>query len=177
VTWEHRHRWATADVIAPPHASVARERKATADKIVGASIAIVMPETLPTVQKAWVLRRPGKPRNVLKLEETYPVPIPKDRQLLIRVHAVALNRKSCQFFYYDIKILDLSPTTTQPGDGIAFLYDLYLFSKKHQQSPSSTFRVSLWGGEWTEAGSSSVRRCSEFRLLKDQMECTLSAYT
>jgi hypothetical protein len=120
-----------------------------------------------------VLRRPGKPRDVLKLEETYPVPIPKDRQLLIRVHAVALNRKSCQFLpYHDVK-----PPTTQLGDGRAFLYDLYLFFKKHQQSPSSTFRVSLSEGEWTEVGSSSVRKCLELLLLKDQMECTLSANT
>jgi len=47
-----------------------------------------------TTQRAWVLRKTGKPRDVLKLEDDYPVPVPTGNQLLIKVYAVALNRKT-----------------------------------------------------------------------------------
>lgn len=50
-----------------------------------------MTETLPKTQRAWVLRRTGKPRDVLQLEEDYQIPVPKSSQILIKVHAVALN--------------------------------------------------------------------------------------
>jgi len=52
-----------------------------------------MTGTPPTTQRAWVLRRTGKPREVLELEEDYPIPVPRKSQILIRVHATALNRE------------------------------------------------------------------------------------
>jgi NADPH:quinone reductase-like Zn-dependent oxidoreductase len=39
-----------------------------------------------------VYRKCGKITDVLKLEKEYPIPIPSGRQILIRVHAIALNR-------------------------------------------------------------------------------------
>lgn len=41
--------------------------------------------------KAWVFRAGGKPSAVLRLEQDYPRPIPKGKQLIIKVHAAALN--------------------------------------------------------------------------------------
>jgi NADPH:quinone reductase-like Zn-dependent oxidoreductase len=48
--------------------------------------------SVPSTQRAWVYRKRGKITDVLKLENEYPIPVPSGRQILIRVHAVALNR-------------------------------------------------------------------------------------
>ncbi|GAA5918188.1 hypothetical protein JCM1841_005293 [Sporobolomyces salmonicolor] len=41
--------------------------------------------------KAWVFHQKGQPASVLKLVEPYPKPEPKGDQVLVKVHAVALN--------------------------------------------------------------------------------------
>ncbi|GAA5887334.1 hypothetical protein JCM5296_007102 [Sporobolomyces johnsonii] len=41
--------------------------------------------------KAWVFHQKGQPADVLKLVEPYPKPEPKGDQVLVKVHAVALN--------------------------------------------------------------------------------------
>lgn len=48
---------------------------------------------VPKTMKAWVFRKTGQPKDVLKLETDYPVPVPKAKQILVKVHAVALNRE------------------------------------------------------------------------------------
>jgi len=50
-----------------------------------------MSSSLPTTQLAWVFHKHGDPTSVLHLEKDYPVPIPSAQQILVRVHAVALN--------------------------------------------------------------------------------------
>jgi hypothetical protein len=90
-----------------------------------------MSETLPITQRAWVLRRTGKPRDVLELEETYQIPVPKNGQILIKVHAVALNRKHTvlphDLYRWLIPGLQLAA-------GRAFPCLLYLSFTKHQPS-------------------------------------------
>jgi len=88
-----------------------------------------MAETLPITQRAWVLRRTGKPRDVLKLEENYELPVPKNSQILIKVHAVALNREHTALYHdlYCWLILGL-----QLVAGKAFPCLLYLSFTKHQ---------------------------------------------
>lgn len=92
-----------------------------------------MSETLPTTQRAWVLRRTGKPRDVLKLEETYQIPVPKKGQILIKVHAVALNREHTvlphDLYLWIIPGLQLAA-------GRPFLCLLCLSFTKHQPSLS-----------------------------------------
>ncbi|KAI5475186.1 hypothetical protein MNV49_001839 [Pseudohyphozyma bogoriensis] len=41
--------------------------------------------------QAWVFRTIGEPSAVLKLESDFPKPVPKDNQLLIKVHSAAIN--------------------------------------------------------------------------------------
>jgi NADPH:quinone reductase-like Zn-dependent oxidoreductase len=44
--------------------------------------------------KAWVFHKLGRPKDVLKLETEWPVPKPtKPKQVIVKVHAVSLNRK------------------------------------------------------------------------------------
>lgn len=46
---------------------------------------------VPETMKAWVFRKTGQPKDVLKLETDYPVPVPKAGEILVKVHAVSLN--------------------------------------------------------------------------------------
>ena len=129
-----------------------------------------MSETLPITQRAWVLRRTGKPRDVLELEETYQIPVPKNGQILIKVHAVALNRE------YTVLLHDLYCwliTGLQLAAGRAFPCLLYLSFTKHQPSLNLISLVLLLEGHWMGLAMSSVRRYLEFRLLRDRMECML----
>jgi hypothetical protein len=49
--------------------------------------------SVPATQRAWVLHKTGgHPRDILKLEDCA-VPTPTGKQLLVRVHAAALNRE------------------------------------------------------------------------------------
>lgn len=46
---------------------------------------------LPATQRAWVYKKTGLPANVLKLEESYPLPVPKGDEVLIKVKACGMN--------------------------------------------------------------------------------------
>jgi NADPH:quinone reductase-like Zn-dependent oxidoreductase len=51
-----------------------------------------MANTTPEAMKAWVFKKSGEPKNVLHLEENWPVPTPVGSQVLIKLHATSLNR-------------------------------------------------------------------------------------
>ncbi|KAH8829659.1 chaperonin 10-like protein [Flagelloscypha sp. PMI_526] len=47
--------------------------------------------TLPSVQKAWLIENSGTPETALNFRHDWPVPVPKQGEVLVKVHAVALN--------------------------------------------------------------------------------------
>lgn len=47
--------------------------------------------TQPAVQSAWVMSRRGTPTAALQLVSNHPVPTPSGSQLLVKLHAAALN--------------------------------------------------------------------------------------
>lgn len=49
---------------------------------------------VPKTMKAWVFRKVGQPKDVLNLETDSPVPVPKAKEVLVKVHAISLNRES-----------------------------------------------------------------------------------
>lgn len=91
--------------------------------------------------KAWVYRKSGKPGDILKLENDWPKPEPKSKQIQVKVHTVSLNPVGWKTMYvfplsagqkkpccpeYDVAGEvsggDLSGTDLQIGDHvIAFL--------------------------------------------------------
>ncbi|GAA5975133.1 hypothetical protein JCM11641_004361 [Rhodosporidiobolus odoratus] len=41
--------------------------------------------------QAWVCKKKGSPKDVLRLEQNWPKPVPKDGYILVKVHCAALN--------------------------------------------------------------------------------------
>lgn len=67
----------------------------------------------PTTQRAWVYRATGQPAEVLKLEESHPLPVPKKDELLIKVKATDLNRS------YSLPLSSQPSVANLPSCGIA----------------------------------------------------------
>jgi hypothetical protein len=66
---------------------------ATPPLISGIAFELLIMSDIPSTMNAWVFRQLGQPKDVLKLEKDYPVPVAKDKQVIVKVHAISLNRE------------------------------------------------------------------------------------